>query len=132
MAHPHTRAARARRATSPSSWTATAAGPRAARCRGTLGHRAGVKAVRATVEDCARRGVEALTLFAFSQRELAAPADEVARLMELFIEALEREVDDLHANGMRLRFIGDLHALRARAARARWPRPRSAPRQRAH
>ncbi len=77
-----------------------------------LGHRAGVKAVRATVEGCARRGVEALTLFAFSSENWGRPADEVSRLMQLFVEAMEREVDELSRNGIRLRFIGDLSKLK--------------------
>jgi undecaprenyl diphosphate synthase len=77
-----------------------------------FGHRAGVKAVRAAVEGCARRGVEALTLFAFSSENWARPEEEVTRLMELFVESIEREVDELHGNGIRLRFIGDLGALR--------------------
>ena len=79
-----------------------------------LGHRAGVKAVRAIVEGCARRGVEALTLFAFSSENWGRPAEEVDRLMELFIEAMDREVDELHGNGIRLRFIGDLATLKPR------------------
>ena len=78
-----------------------------------LGHRAGVKAVRAAVEGCARRGVEALTLFAFSSENWARPAEEVTRLMELFVESIEREVDELHGNGIRLRFIGDLGVLKS-------------------
>jgi len=77
-----------------------------------LGHRAGVKAVRAAVEGCARRGVEALTLFAFSSENWGRPAEEVSRLMELFVEAMDREVDELLKNGIRLRFIGDLSKLR--------------------
>ena len=77
-----------------------------------LGHRAGAKAVRATIEGCARRGVEALTLFAFSSENWQRPAEEVARLMELFVESLDREVDELDRNGIRLRFIGDLSRLR--------------------
>ena len=77
-----------------------------------VGHKAGVKAVRAIVEGCARRGVEALTLFAFSSENWGRPADEVARLMELFVEAMDREVAQLHANGIRVRFIGDLAALK--------------------
>jgi undecaprenyl diphosphate synthase len=78
-----------------------------------FGHRAGVKAVRAAVEGCARRGVEALTLFAFSSENWARPEEEVTRLMELFVESIEREVDELHGNGIRLRFIGDLSALKS-------------------
>jgi undecaprenyl diphosphate synthase len=77
-----------------------------------LGHRAGVKAVRAAVEGCAKRGVEALTLFAFSSENWRRPEEEVTRLMELFVESMEKEVDDLHGNGIRLRFIGDLSALK--------------------
>jgi undecaprenyl diphosphate synthase len=90
-----------------------------------VGHRAGVRAVRAAVEGCARRGVEALTLFAFSSENWGRPGEEVARLMELFIEAMDREVDDLDRNGIRLRFIGDRQALkphlveRIRAAESR-------------
>ena len=100
-------------------WAARRALPR------HLGHRAGVKAVRAAVEGCARRGIEALTLFAFSSENWRRPAEEVDRLMELFVEAMDREVDELHRNGIRLRFIGDLAALkphlveRIRAAEAR-------------
>ena len=77
-----------------------------------LGHRAGVKAVRATVEGCARRGVEALTLFAFSSENWQRPAEEVARLMELIVESIEREIDELHGNGIRVRFVGDLATLK--------------------
>jgi undecaprenyl diphosphate synthase len=78
-----------------------------------LGHRAGAKAVRATVEGCARRGVEALTIFAFSSENWQRPQEEVARLMELFVESIDKEVDELHRNGIRVRFIGDLSRLRA-------------------
>jgi len=78
-----------------------------------LGHRAGAKAVRATVEGCARRGIEALTIFAFSSENWQRPQDEVSRLMELFVESIDKEVDELHRNGIRVRFIGDLSRLRA-------------------
>ena len=77
-----------------------------------LGHRAGAKAVRACVEGCARRGVEALTVFAFSSENWQRPEDEVTRLMELFVEAIDKEVDELHRNGIRVRFIGDVPRLR--------------------
>ena len=77
-----------------------------------LGHRAGVKSVRAIVEGCARRGVEALTLFAFSSENWGRPAEEVARLMQLFVEAMDREIESLHGNGIRVRFIGDLATLK--------------------
>jgi undecaprenyl diphosphate synthase len=70
------------------------------------GHRAGARAVRNTVELAAKRGVPYLTLFAFSSENWRRPADEVGSLMSLFLEALQREIDDLHRNNVRLRFIG--------------------------
>jgi undecaprenyl diphosphate synthase len=71
------------------------------------GHKRGVEAVRAAVRACAERGVGYLTLFAFSSENWRRPADEVALLMQLFIAALENEVQKLHRNGIRLRVIGD-------------------------
>jgi undecaprenyl diphosphate synthase len=71
------------------------------------GHRAGIKPVRSTVEYCAERGVQVLTLFAFSSENWRRPPDEVRGLMSLFFDALEREVAELDANGIRLKFIGD-------------------------
>lgn len=71
-----------------------------------FGHRAGVKAVRYTVRAAAKAGVEALTLFAFSQENWKRPELEVKLLMQLFISALGREVRSLHKNNIRLRFIG--------------------------
>ena len=70
------------------------------------GHRAGVSAVRKTVETAAQRGVECLTLFAFSSENWSRPREEVSKLMGLFVEALQREVDQLHRNNVRLEFIG--------------------------
>jgi len=70
------------------------------------GHRAGIKSVRSTVEAAARHGVEVLTLFAFSSENWSRPKDEVRSLMTLFVEALRREVDELHRNNVRLRLIG--------------------------
>jgi undecaprenyl diphosphate synthase len=71
------------------------------------GHKRGVEAVRATVKACAESGVGYLTLFAFSSENWRRPADEVALLMQLFIAALENEVQKLHRNGIRLKVIGD-------------------------
>jgi len=82
-------------------WAEQRSLPRAA------GHRAGARTVRSTIEHSVRRGVTALTLFAFSSENWQRPADEVGLLMQLFLEALDREVADLDANGVRLRFIGD-------------------------
>jgi undecaprenyl diphosphate synthase len=71
------------------------------------GHKRGVEAVRASVKACAERGVGFLTLFAFSSENWRRPPDEVALLMQLFIGALENEVQKLHRNGIRLKLIGD-------------------------
>ena len=76
----------------------------------SFGHREGQKAVRAAVEFCLRRGVEALTLFAFSSENWNRPQSEVGALMQLFLKALDREVDELHENGVRIAFVGDLSA----------------------
>mgnify|MGYP001823094722 CR=1 FL=1 len=75
------------------------------------GHRAGVGAVRATVEAAAERGVGYLTLFAFSSENWQRPEEEVSSLMTLFVEALRREVDELHRNNVRLKFVGALDQL---------------------
>ena len=74
----------------------------------SFGHREGQKAVRAAIEFCLRRGVEALTLFAFSSENWNRPQSEVGALMQLFLKALDREVDELHENGVRIAFVGDL------------------------
>jgi len=71
------------------------------------GHRAGVSAVRKTVERCIVEGIEVLTLFAFSSENWRRPAQEVSLLMELFIASLERETRKMHENGVRVRIIGE-------------------------
>jgi undecaprenyl diphosphate synthase len=82
-------------------WAEQRSLPRAA------GHRAGTKAVRTTIEESVRHGVGALTLFAFSSENWQRPAGEVGLLMQLFLESLDREVAELDANRVRIRFIGD-------------------------
>lgn len=72
------------------------------------GHRAGVKAARSLVESCGDAGVRTLTLFAFSSENWARPRHEVAFLIELFGRSLDSELQRMHENGIRLRFIGDL------------------------
>ena len=74
----------------------------------SFGHNAGRKAVREVVEGCLREGVEALTLFAFSSENWKRPEEEVGALMALFVRALDKETDELHAQGVRLRFVGEL------------------------
>jgi undecaprenyl diphosphate synthase len=71
------------------------------------GHRRGAEAVRAAVRACAERGIGYLTLFAFSSENWRRPPEEVALLMKLFKTALSNEVERLHANGVRLRVVGD-------------------------
>ena len=74
------------------------------------GHRKGVETVREVIKACMARGVECLTLFAFSSENWRRPTEEVNFLMQLFLKALEQEVEKLHANGIRFRVIGDLSA----------------------
>ena len=74
------------------------------------GHSRGVDAVRATIEQAGRRGIEYLTLFAFSSENWRRPQDEVSTLMRLFVAALQKEVGKLGENGVRLRVVGDLGA----------------------
>jgi undecaprenyl diphosphate synthase len=76
-----------------------------------MGHRQGVKAVRRIVEACRQRGIGALTLFAFSSENWRRPKSEVSLLMDLFVRTIKKEVDDLHRNGVRMRFIGDRSAI---------------------
>jgi undecaprenyl diphosphate synthase len=71
-----------------------------------IGHRAGARAVNLCIDFCLERGIGALTLFAFSSENWGRPAEEVGALMKLFMGALEREVDELHRRGVRVRFIG--------------------------
>ncbi|WP_169729302.1 polyprenyl diphosphate synthase [Solimonas soli] len=81
-----------------------------AQARGQLrpfGHQAGVKAVRRIVGAARDLGIEVLTLFAFSQENWKRPPLEVRMLMELLLTVLERELPDLHRNGIRLRVIGE-------------------------
>ena len=72
------------------------------------GHKRGADAVREAVRACGERGIEYLTLFAFSSENWRRPEEEVSFLMQLFVQVLESEVAKLHANGIRLKVIGDL------------------------
>jgi undecaprenyl diphosphate synthase len=71
------------------------------------GHQRGVLAARRIVQASHQRGIEVLTLFAFSQENWRRPALEVKLLMQLFVRVLTKETKSLHANKVRLRFIGD-------------------------
>lgn len=72
------------------------------------GHYRGVEIVRDTVRHCLERGVKYLTLFAFSSENWRRPEEEVTLLMQLFVRALQQEVDKLHRNDVCLRVVGDL------------------------
>lgn len=78
------------------------------------GHKAGVQAVRKVVQRCGEKGVDVLTLFAFSSENWRRPPDEVRLLMGLFATALEQEVSKLHEHNVRLRIIGDRGAFEPR------------------
>jgi len=85
-------------------WAVSRGKPRVA------GHSRGVDAVRATLSACGERGIEYLTLFAFSSENWRRPAEEVSTLMRLFMVALEREIDRLVELGVRMRVVGDIGA----------------------
>ena len=72
------------------------------------GHKRGVETVRTAIKTCIERGVNYLTLFAFSSENWRRPAEEISFLMQLFITVLEQEVIKLHENGIRFKVIGDL------------------------
>ena len=80
----------------------------------TFGHRAGIEPVRVTIRECSRLGVGALTLFAFSSENWRRPETEVSTLMAIFMDALDREVEELHANQVQLRVIGNRQRLSVR------------------
>ncbi len=73
----------------------------------SFGHRKGVEATRRCVEFFATAGVKYLTLFAFSSENWNRPDEEVSNLMELFMRSLQRYTDELHDQGLRIRFIGN-------------------------
>jgi len=76
----------------------------------TMGHQAGLKTLRQTIQHCVHLGIGELTVFAFSSENWNRPRGEVSRLMELFMRALDKEMAGLHENGIRVSFIGDRSA----------------------
>jgi undecaprenyl diphosphate synthase len=72
-----------------------------------MGHAAGARQVRDIVKACAEMGVPYLSLFAFSTENWKRPADEVSSLMGLFMTYLQKEVDNMNTNGVRLKVVGD-------------------------
>lgn len=79
-----------------------------------MGHRAGVEALKATLRRCSDWGVKALTAYAFSTENWSRPGDEVNFLMTLFERVLERELQALEKERVRIRFLGDLEPLPSR------------------
>jgi undecaprenyl diphosphate synthase len=77
----------------------------------TAGHKKGADSLRTLLNACRDAGVHYLTIYAFSSENWKRPSDEVSDLMQLLRHYIERELDTLHENGVRLRFIGDLSLL---------------------
>ena len=75
------------------------------------GHRAGVENLRHVLQAAVELGVPAVTLYAFSTENWNRPEAEVRGLMRLLAESLDKEVDELHRNGVQLRHVGDLAPL---------------------
>jgi undecaprenyl diphosphate synthase len=75
------------------------------------GHRAGTENIRTIIEGCVEQGIEILTLYAFSTENWRRPATEVNGLFEILGAVIEKETEDLHRNGVRLRHIGRLEGL---------------------
>ncbi|MEJ2481672.1 MAG: isoprenyl transferase [Gemmatimonadota bacterium] len=82
------------------------------------GHREGMKAVRRCVEGSLQAGISHLTLYAFSRENWDRPAAEVRALMALLVEFVEREAEDLVANGVRVTVFGDRERLSSEARRS--------------
>ncbi|BBP45896.1 isoprenyl transferase [Thiosulfatimonas sediminis] len=75
-----------------------------------IGHQKGLNAVKRVITHCAKRQIQALTLFAFSTENWRRPEDEVNKLMAMFLAALQKEVKKLHDNNVQLRIIGERSA----------------------
>ena len=77
----------------------------------TMGHKAGVEAIREIVKACSNLGVEVLTVYAFSTENWRRPKEEVGVLMNLLTDYLRRELNELHENRVQIRMIGDMTQL---------------------
>ncbi|HLA75899.1 MAG TPA: isoprenyl transferase [Gammaproteobacteria bacterium] len=78
------------------------------------GHKAGVETARKIIRACGEKGVEVLTLFAFSSENWRRPQGEVGLLMDLFMNALQNQIDELHKHNVRLQIIGAREAFAAK------------------
>jgi len=77
----------------------------------TMGHRAGMKTIKTIVQEASKLGVRYLTLYAFSTENWKRPSEEVGALMDLVVEFIDKELADLHENGVVLNSIGDISKL---------------------
>jgi len=77
----------------------------------SMGHRAGVEALRKVVKTCSKLGIEVLTVYAFSTENWRRPKDEVSVLMKLLTEYLKKELNELHQNNVVIRAIGKIDDL---------------------
>jgi undecaprenyl diphosphate synthase len=84
----------------------------------TAGHRAGTSATRAIVRACGELGISYLTIYVFSAENWGRPRTEVSMLMELLVEMTRREIENLNANGVRLRTVGDIARLPSKTKKA--------------
>ena len=73
----------------------------------TDGHKAGVDAIKPILRSCVEKQIPVLSVWAFSQDNWSRPASEVEYLLDLFVNSLDKELDELHNSGIRLRFLGD-------------------------
>jgi undecaprenyl diphosphate synthase len=76
-----------------------------------FGHAEGVLSVKEIIKTAREIGVQYLTMYAFSTENWNRPAEEVAGLMDLLVQAITNETDEMHENGVRLMTIGDISAL---------------------
>ncbi len=77
----------------------------------TMGHRAGMSALKKTVQACDEMGIAILTVFAFSTENWKRPRDEVDYLMLLLVEFLHKEIDELHSKNVKIGVLGDINAI---------------------
>ena len=103
--------ARRCRSTSPSSWTATAAGRSSTACRASRDTGVGADSAREIIRTAGELGIKYLTLYAFSAENWNRPKDEVDALMKYLVHYLKTETKDLDKNNVRLEVIGQIYRL---------------------